>query len=100
MRAAWAMNEENVLLSIGSMIYELDLNSGQLSEGFFCGEGIRPLIFTQVEGISSVDEGIYFGGYLGNRDKSRYRYINVSVMISGMLYIHSRKAPLITFMLS
>lgn len=68
-RAAWAMNEENVLLSIGSMIYELDLNSGQLSEGYFCGEGIRPLIFTEVEGVSSVDDGIYFGGYLGNREK-------------------------------
>lgn len=68
-RAAWALNEENVLLSVGSMIYELDLISGQLSEGFFCGDGIRPLIFTQVQGISSVDDGIYFGGYLGNREK-------------------------------
>ena len=68
-RSAWALNEELVLLSVGSMIYELDLNSGQLSEGFFCGEGIRPLIYTQAEGISSVDDGIYFGGYLGNREK-------------------------------
>ena len=68
-RAAWALDEEHVLLSVGSMIYELDLVLGQLSEGFCCGEGIRPLIFTRVEGISSVDDGIYFGGYLGNRDK-------------------------------
>lgn len=68
-RAAWSLNEQHVLLSIGNMIYELNLESGTHSEGYFCGEGIRPLIFTQVENISSVETGIYFGGYLGNREK-------------------------------
>lgn len=68
-RAAWALDEQNVLLSIGNMIHELNLDDGSLSDGYFCGEGVRPLIFTQVEGISSVDDGIYFGGYLGNREK-------------------------------
>ena len=68
-RAAWALDEQHVLLSVGNMIYELNLETGSLSKGYFCGEGIRPLIFTQVDGISFVDDGIYFGGYLGNRDK-------------------------------
>lgn len=68
-RAAWALDEDNVLLSVGNTIYELNLPSGVLSEGYACGVGIRPLIFTQVEGISSVDSGLYFGGYLGNEDK-------------------------------
>lgn len=68
-RAAWALDENNVLLSVGNTIYEFNLKSGVLSDGYSCGEGIRPLIFTQVEGISSVDRGLYFGGYLGNKDK-------------------------------
>lgn len=68
-RAAWALDENNVLLSVGNFIYEFNLNYGVLSDGYFCGEGIRPLIFTQIEGISSVDSGLYFGGYLGNKDK-------------------------------
>lgn len=68
-RAAWALDEQHVLLSIGNMIHELNLEDDSLSEGYFCGGGIRPLIFTQAEGISSVDDGIYFGGYLGNRNK-------------------------------
>lgn len=68
-RAAWALDENNVLLSVGNFIYEFNLNYGVLSDGYFCGDGIRPLIFTQIEGISSVDSGLYFGGYLGNKDK-------------------------------
>ena len=68
-RAAWAIDEENLVLSIGNTIYEFDLKSGLMSDGFSCGKGIRPLIFTQVEGVSSVDNGLYFGGYLGNEDK-------------------------------
>lgn len=79
-RAALALDENHVLVSIGSMIYELDLGSGQLTKGFDCGEGIRPLIFTQVEGITSVDSGIYFGGYLNNRGKnpvSVYKRIDI-----------------------
>lgn len=68
-RAAWAIDEENLVLSIGNTIYEFDLKSGLMSDGFSCEKGIRPLIFTQVEGVSSVDNGLYFGGYLGNEDK-------------------------------
>lgn len=78
-RAAEAIDEQYIVLSIDNMLYELDLASCKLSTGYFCGDGIRPLIFTTVKGISSVDEGIYFGGYLGNRDKrpvSIYKRVN------------------------
>lgn len=68
-RAAWALDEENVLLSVGNTIYELNLSIGELSDGYFCGEGIRPLIFSEVKCISNIEDGIYFGGYLGNRAK-------------------------------
>lgn len=79
-RASLALNEEDVLMSAGNQIYELNLRSGNLSKGFYCGEGIRPLSFTNVEGLSDVDDGVYFGGYLGNMEKmpvSIYKRINV-----------------------
>ena len=69
-RAACPLNESIVLLSIGSKIHELNIQDGSLSDGYFCGKGIRPLIFTQVDGISTVESGIYFGGYLGNKAKN------------------------------
>lgn len=68
-RAAVALDEDNILLSFGNFIYELNLSSGKRSSGFFCGNGIRPLSFTKVNGILSIDDGIYFGGYIGNTDK-------------------------------
>ena len=68
-RAAIALDDEHILLSKGNTIHELDLTNGTLSKGWFCGEGIRPLIFTEVKGIKGFDDGIYFGGYLGNMDK-------------------------------
>lgn len=69
-RAAWSISENNVLLSIGNTIYELNLKDGSLSKGYFCGEGIRPLTFSEVNRNASVEDGIYFGGYLGNRSKN------------------------------
>lgn len=35
-RAAWAIDEENLVLSIGNTIYEFDLKSGLMSDGFSC----------------------------------------------------------------
>lgn len=78
-RAAIALNEDKIILSIGNYIYELDLLSGILSNGYFCGTGIRPLIFTRIEDIPSFENGIYFGGYLSNKAKnpvSVYRRIS------------------------
>ena len=31
--------------------------------GYFCGEGVRPLVFSDVKGIEGIDDGIYFGTY-------------------------------------
>lgn len=68
-RAAIALDNEHVLLSRGNVIQELNLATGELSQGWNCGEGIRPLIFTVVKDIKDFDDGIYFGGYLGNKYK-------------------------------
>lgn len=68
-RAALAIDKENVVLSVGNWLYELNLNTGLMSKGYFCGEGIRPLIITEVKGIQGFKDGLYFGGYLGNKAK-------------------------------
>lgn len=68
-RAAIALDDNTVILSLGNRLYEMDLTIGHLSNGWNCGEGIRPLIFTEVKGVVGFEDGIYFGGYLGNGDK-------------------------------
>lgn len=68
-RSAIAIDDEHVLISKGNVLCELDLKKKNLSNGWYCSEGIRPLNFTEVKGIKSFDNGIYFGGYLGNKDK-------------------------------
>ena len=69
-RAAIAIDNFNIILSIGNKLYELNIETGILSEGFYCGEGIRPLIFSSVRNIPGFSDGIYFGGYLGNMEKN------------------------------
>ena len=68
-RAAETIGSSTILLSVGNMIHELNIDTGILSKGYFCREGVRPLIFTTVKGIDGIDDGIYFGGYLGNMSK-------------------------------
>ena len=68
-RAAEAINNERTVISIGNKLFEMNINSGELSKGCFCGEGIRPLMFTTVKNFASIDDGIYFGGYLSNKAK-------------------------------
>ena len=68
-RSSIALDNEQVLLSIGNNVYELSLQKKELSKGWYCGTGIRPLFFTEVKGIDGIIDGVYFGGYLGNMDK-------------------------------
>lgn len=79
-RTAEPIDNENVIISIGNMLYELNLNEGIISKGYFCGIGIRPLKFTKVLGLNNIQDGIYFGGYLSNSEKKEvkiYRRISI-----------------------
>ena len=74
------IDKRTLLISIGNYLYEVDIYKESCSKGFFCGEGIRPLIFTEVEGLDSFEDSIYFGGYLGNDEKKPvniYRRVGV-----------------------
>lgn len=68
-RAAAALDNIHVILSVGNRLLELDIESDTITKGWYCGEGIRPLIMTMVKGISGFEDGVYFGGYLGNKGK-------------------------------
>ena len=62
-RTAVALDETHILLSIGNMMYEYDLEARRLSNGYSCCEGVRALIFSPVKGIEGIDDGVYFGTY-------------------------------------
>ena len=68
-RAAEVIDNEHIVLSVGNVLYEMNINTGEFSDGYYCGKGIRPLIFTAVMDVESFQDGLYFGGYLGNMDK-------------------------------
>ena len=68
-RAAEPIGDNRIVMSVGNHIYEYDFDSQTLSEGYFVGEGIRPLIFTIVKGIVGFEDCICFGGYRRNKDK-------------------------------
>lgn len=69
-RAAEVINKESIVFSIKNILYEVNVNTGELSNGFNCRKGVRPLIFTSVKNVKGFEDGIYFGGYLGNADKA------------------------------
>jgi len=68
-RSAEPIDENRIVLSVGNLLYEYDFISHKLSDGYFVGKGIRPLIFTTVKGIAGFDDCICFGGYRSNKYK-------------------------------
>lgn len=68
-RTTVALDNDNIVFSQGNVIHEMNLKSGELSNGWNCGPGIRPLTMTNVQGLEGFDDGLYFGGYLGNDEK-------------------------------
>lgn len=68
-RCAIAIDNGHVVISIGNKLHEVNLIKGSITKGWFCGNGIRPLILSDVKNVGGFDDGIYFGGYLSNIDK-------------------------------
>lgn len=79
-RAAGVLDDKHVVLSLGNMLYEMDVENGEISKGWYCGDGIRPLQLTMLKGLAGFTDGMYFGGYLGNMSKKPvhvYRRVGV-----------------------
>jgi len=79
-RTAEAIDDNHAVLCVGHKLYEIDVEKGKVSDGWFCGNGIRPLIMSHINGIKSFEDGVYFGGYMVNREKnpiSVYRRVGV-----------------------
>lgn len=79
-RTAIALDDNIIIFSIGNFLYELNINNGKISNGWYCGKGIRPLILTAVKDVDGFDNSIYFGGYLVNssmKPVSIYKRIGV-----------------------
>lgn len=68
-RAAEAIDDDNIVISIGNNLFEYNLKSRILSKGYFIGDGIRPLAFTSIKGITGFEDCIVFGGYRNNQGK-------------------------------
>jgi hypothetical protein len=62
-------SENLVLFVIGQRIFELDIVTDSVSNGFVTKDGSRPLAFSKIEGIIGFDDGIYFGGYKSNPER-------------------------------
>ena len=68
-RTAIAIDDTNIVISSGNYLYEVDLIKEGITKGFFCGEKKRPLIITNIKGLSDFDNGLYYGDYLGILEK-------------------------------
>lgn len=69
-RTAEVLDENHAIISIRNYLYEVDINTSKISKGWFCGAGVRPLIMTSVKDIKGFTDGVYFGGYLRNKEKN------------------------------
>ena len=69
-RCAVAIDSSTIIISVGNYLHEFQINTGLLTEGFFCGDGVRPLTFSVVKQVDGFDDGLYFGGYLRNFEKA------------------------------
>lgn len=67
-RASIKVNDM-VFFSMGNSIFELDLKNASLSRGFLMKRS-RPLALTHIKNIKPFDDGVYFGEYRINPEKS------------------------------
>lgn len=91
-RCGIKVSENLALFVIGQKIYELDIESKVISDGYLTSDKSRPLIFSKIEGIKGFDNGIYFGGYKGNPNKnpiSIYKRIKKDDWVEVYQFSHS-----------
>lgn len=70
-RASVKYNKEDLLIfSFQKKIYEMNLKTFEISNGFDLINS-RPLNFEIIDGITDIDDGVYFGEYKSNPQKKK-----------------------------
>ena len=69
-RCAIPLSSSSFVYYCQNRIYEIDIETGKVSDAVMITKGVRPLKFTEVKGIKSFVDGVYFGGYLSNPNKN------------------------------
>lgn len=68
-RCGIKVSEDLTVFVSGKKIYEININTGKISDGYITPDKSRPLVLSKIESIKGFDDGIYFGGYKGNPNK-------------------------------
>lgn len=68
-RSAIAIDNNTIIINIRNTLFEVDLTKKELSNGYYIGQGVRPLQFTKIDDIKGFEDSIVFGGYVLNPNK-------------------------------
>lgn len=68
-RCAIPLSKSSFVFFLQGKVYEFDIDTGKLSNGYMFPLGERPLQFSYIDRINGFRSGIYFGAYLSNIDK-------------------------------
>lgn len=98
-RCAIPLSSSSFVYYCQNRIYEMDIETGKVSDAVMITKGVRPLKFTEVKGIKSFVDGVYFGGYLSNPNKNSVSIYRRKAPLNGKLFIPLLKVQLIIFML-
>ncbi len=80
-RNAVQIDEENVLLFVNKRFYEVNLRTGELTDGFVPPKGARVLNVTEVIGVEGFDDSLLFGAYFSPFSKQEvpiYRRVSAT----------------------
>ena len=57
-RASIALDDSAIIVSIGSKVYEINVLNGQISDGFSCEKGVRPLIISNIKDVAGFEDAL------------------------------------------
>lgn len=68
-RCAIPVSEKSFIACHRNHLYEIDVETGNISCSSF--KGIKPLCFSEVKGLKSFKDGIYFGRYISSNPEKK-----------------------------
>lgn len=68
-RSATAIDNNTIIINIRNTLFEVDLIKKSISNGYYIGQGVRPLQFSKIINIEGFEDTVVFGGYVLNPNK-------------------------------